>query len=1383
MKKTELLLFIIFCLFLNRTNAQCDNVAIDKPVTGSGIYLSNVPANAINGSCSDGWNSGGFAVQTLEIDLLATYTINNINIMFDMVPNGNVNHEILISQDMLTWTTADVISGFFITGQLIEKCYSSAPLNNVRGVRIQSNASPSWIAIRELGVYTLSAPAQPVITASGPLSICQGQSVTLTASNAFSYLWSNGATTQSITVNTTGNYTVSTDQTSSCIRGTISCTTCGLGTASASVIVNPLPIISVSPSSPSMCIGSSLLLTASGANTYTWSPALNLSSAVGSAVTASPAISTIYSIAGLDANGCGNITDFTLTVNPLPDVNIERPINPLCDSTKLNWASWTSVNSNGGLGIISSNINVQVTKPSGGLSTTGGMYNGGVFPTQYNVPSNNTALRNDLAGLFTFCFNQPVLSPQIAMSSIGNGGNTVQINTSTPYDVIWAGLGMSYPNNTTFLGTEGFTIIRFPGIHTCISFDYLQSETYCNLAFGVLDTNCQVLISPPICAGMSETLTATGAVTYSWLPTAGLNTSTGAVVIASPAVTTKYFVTGVDINNCSNTDSVIVEVIPAPTVSFSGDTIICVGDSTSLSVSGGTSYLWDFGNSTNSVIKVGPTTTTTFPFTIKNSFGCENTSSIKVHVKPLPQVIFNLNPVCKNMAMIFDDLSTLNILNRNWDFGDANTSALQNATHTYATCDVFNVKLTVTTTDGCIDSLIKTAEVYCLPTADFSFADVCLNQNMDFVDLSALVGGGVTGWQWNFGDGSMGSTNQNISYKYTDAGNYFVTHIASSNNGCKDTIIKNVIVHPLPVAIFNSLNDTIICFGDSTSLSVSGGASYLWDFGNSTNSVIKVGPTTTTTFPFTIKNSFGCENTSSIKVHVKPLPQVIFNLNPVCKNMAMIFDDLSTLNILNRNWDFGDANTSALQNATHTYATCDVFNVKLTVTTTDGCIDSLIKTAEVYCLPTADFSFADVCLNQNMDFVDLSALVGGGVTGWQWNFGDGSMGSTNQNISYKYTDAGNYFVTHIASSNNGCKDTIIKNVIVHPNPFAKFNALNVCEGGIISFTDLSSILSPDNIASWTWGFGDSSPVINNQIISHSYAAAGSYGAKLTVTSDFGCIDSITKTLNVHPNPVVNFVASDTTGCDPLCISFQDLTTLTAGNKIKWSWNVGDVSPPINSQNFDHCYFNNSNLSTAYFSVTLTVTSDSGCVAEKTKGNYISVDPNSVADFTVEPSTVSISNPVISITNASVGVDTYAWDFGDYTISSITDPLSHNYLDTGTYQINLITLTQNGCADTASQTVIIAADFVFFIPNAFSPNNDIYNKTFSGKGMYIKKYEMFIFDRWGNIVFYTDELDDAWDGKIGNTNIDAQADTYVYDIKIVDINREKHIYRGSVSLLR
>jgi hypothetical protein len=173
MKKCLLFLsFILVCCYTT-VLAQCNNVALGKPVTASGIYLSNIPANAVNGSCGDGWNSGGFATQSIDIDLISTYTINNINIMFDMSPNGTVNHQILTSPDMVTWTVADVITGYYVTGQLIERCYSSSPLTNVRGVRVNSLSSPSWIAIREMGVYTLSSPTTPTITASGPLTFCQ----------------------------------------------------------------------------------------------------------------------------------------------------------------------------------------------------------------------------------------------------------------------------------------------------------------------------------------------------------------------------------------------------------------------------------------------------------------------------------------------------------------------------------------------------------------------------------------------------------------------------------------------------------------------------------------------------------------------------------------------------------------------------------------------------------------------------------------------------------------------------------------------------------------------------------------------------------------------------------------------------------------------------------------------------------------------------------------------------------------------------------------------------------------------------------------------------------------------------------------------------------
>lgn len=1156
MKKIALFFsFIFVCCYISVT-AQCDNVAIGKPVTASGVYLSNVPANAINGSCGDGWNSGNFAQQFIEIDLVSTYTINNINIMFDMSPNGNVNHEILTSPDMVAWTVVDVATGFYVTGQLIERCYSSAPLTNVRGVRINSLSSPSWIAIREMGIYTLSAPATPTITANGPLTLCQGESVTLTSSTANSYLWSTGETTQSIIVNSAAVYSVTTNQAPACTQGTTTCTTCGVGTASETISVNPLPTVSVSPPAPSTCIGSSLNLIASGANTYAWSPATGLSASTGDSVSASPASTSTYTVTGIDISGCINTAVVTLTVNPKPLVDVRGPMNPLCDSTKLNWASWGTVSGTSGAGTISSDLTVLVTKPSGGLSTTGGMYNGGVFPPQYNVPANNTAIRNDLAGLFTFCFNRPVVNPQIALSSIGNGGNSVQINTSVPYQIIWQGIGMSYPNNTTFVGTEGFTIIQFPGVHTCISFDYLQSETYCNLAFGTLDTNCQSLVSPPQCGGGADTLTASGAVTYSWSPTTGLNTSTGAVVIASPLVTTTYYVTGFDANNCSDTDSITVTVIALPVITLTGDTSICLEDSTTLTATGGGTYLWSPGNSTDSIITVSPSSTTVYTVVVTNSNGCVDSSSINVVVNPLPLALFTMDSVCLNTPMICNEASTGSIINWNWNYGDGTTSTAQNAAHTYPQCGIYLVKLAVTTSMGCKDSISNMATVNCLPVANFSSTDVCLSQIMNFIDLSVVP------------------------------------------------------------------DDTI--------------------------------------------------------------------------NSSMPDDS---------------------------------------------------------------------------------------VTGWSWNFGDGSALSNIQNASRTYTTAGSHNVSLIVTSHNGCKDTVIKSVMVHPVPVAKFNITNVCDGTIVPFTDQSTILAPDLIQSWEWNFGDGSPVYNNQTTSHPYSSKGSYTTKLVVVSNFGCADSITKTVIVHPNPVVNFSAPDTSGCAPLLVSFQNLSFVTPGTNVQWVWDVGDGSGISNSQSFDHYYTNPSVNSPAYYAVTLTVTSDSGCVATMTKNSYISVFPNPVADFATQPTKTSFLDPLVEITDASTGVDFWNWDFGDETISSVSDPGSHTYADTGTYIITLITSNQYGCFDTVNKTVDIEPDFVFYIPNAFSPNNDIHNKTFSGKGLYIKEYEMTIFDRWGNLIYKTVDINLPWDGKFKNSTELAEGDVYVYSIKIIDIRKDEHLYKGIVTLLR
>jgi gliding motility-associated-like protein len=265
---------------------------------------------------------------------------------------------------------------------------------------------------------------------------------------------------------------------------------------------------------------------------------------------------------------------------------------------------------------------------------------------------------------------------------------------------------------------------------------------------------------------------------------------------------------------------------------------------------------------------------------------------------------------------------------------------------------------------------------------------------------------------------------------------------------------------------------------------------------------------------------------------------------------------------------------------------------------------------------------------------------------------------------------------------------------------------------------------------------------------------------------------------------VNFKANDTIGCTPVCVSFQDLSTIaTGGQNTHWAWIVGDGSPVNSSENFDHCYTNTSVFSAAHYSVILTVTSDSGCVSSATKNNYITVFPNPDAIFTVDPQTASIINPVIDINDLSTGATAWKWNFGDTATSYNANPLSHTYADTGTYIIRLITSTTYGCYDTAYQTVIIDPDFEFYIPNAFTPNGDGKNDTFTGKGIFIKEYEMMIFDRWGNLIFYTDDLNKPWDGRANHGADMAQRDVYVYVVNLTDIKNKKHNYKGTVTLVR
>ena len=149
----------------------------------------------------------------------------------------------------------------------------------------------------------------------------------------------------------------------------------------------------------------------------------------------------------------------------------------------------------------------------------------------------------------------------------------------------------------------------------------------------------------------------------------------------------------------------------------------------------------------------------------------------------------------------------------------------------------------------------------------------------------------------------------------------------------------------------------------------------------------------------------------------------------------------------------------------------------------------------------------------------------------------------------------------------------------------------------------------------------------------------------------------------------------------------------------------------------------------------------------------------------------------------MGANTWNWDFGDEKTDSVYNPVVHEYSDTGTYFITLLVSNEYQCYDSAAQSIIVQPEMLIYIPNAFTPNDDGINDLFMVKGELITNFEMAIYDRWGKLIYFTDDFHKPWDGKVNQGTEYVQQDVYIYSIKIIDFQSKKHFYRGTVTVIK
>jgi PKD repeat protein len=459
------------------------------------------------------------------------------------------------------------------------------------------------------------------------------------------------------------------------------------------------------------------------------------------------------------------------------------------------------------------------------------------------------------------------------------------------------------------------------------------------------------------------------------------------------------------------------------------------------------------------------------------------------------------------------------------------------------------------------------------------------------------------------------------------------------------------------------------------------------------------------------------------------------------------FDDGSPLDSLNAN----PVHVFANKNAT----TIGYYNVKLKVRSPAGCFDTYTSMITVY--PKSDATFTAsklvVCSGNTVDFTALS-----GASKYYWEFGDGAAGYSANNATHLFLNLGRDPVVSevrlTTQSFYNCPDVKTLKITVMPVPVAQFTAVPPTQvfndaGNSVTFNNET------NPGTWlfSWNFGDNKTSTEESPV-HLYKTAGEITVSLLVKNT-ACADSIKHKIYITPPaPVANF-DSIPPGCEPLSATFHN-TSVNAdlpGTVFHWDFGDGGVS---SLKNPTYTYFES-----GMYRIKLTVTSPGGT---STKAHFISVYTSPKAYFDIAPKKVFVNDEKVRCFNLSEDATSFKWEFGDGDTTTVAEPL-HQYRKSGTFDITLWAYSENGCSDkyVMSPGVTVEPPGKVVFPTVFTPNKDgpidIYGLPTGGIEIdqfffppireKIKDFKMQIFNRLGVLIFESHDIDVPWNGYYHN----------------------------------
>lgn len=743
-----------------------------------------------------------------------------------------------------------------------------------------------------------------------------------------------------------------------------------------------------------------------------------------------------------------------------------------------------------------------------------------------------------------------------------------------------------------------------------------------------------------------------------------------------------------------------------------------------------------------------------------------------------------------------------------WFYGDNATGNTPNTSHEYNNITsserIYKSQLIAYSIYKCSDTANLDIKVYPLVDAGFTYDDAegCSPHTIKITNASSP---GCNRFNWMFDDGSPISTAQTpIPHVYRNLGTankVFKPRLIASYNGlCSDTVYQKLTVYPEVIAGFKQ--DTLkgchpleINFTDTSK----NAKYYSWVFGDDGTSgetnpkhtyVYYDNKDTVYNLSLTVRSTQDCKSTYNKKVYIysKPKAKIYVNNTVNCPPFLLPIENQTEGGFNNTYyWSLGDGEKveqNAILPLSHKYDNLTdntvAYDLKLFVESYYHCTDQINQSIKVHPRVVADFT-PDIsgCSPLLVSFTNKTLRA----SSYVWTF-EKDITNASVNAAYKFFNNSlndtTFKVQLVGYSKFGCTDTAHRSVTVHPQPIVRFLA----QPTPLFYPDARvNLLNQTNEGYWNylWNFDDGVTLTDKDPGTHEFMKWGLFNLKLKAWNDY-CSDSAVVKVEVKaPNTIADFDVSDD-GCVPLTVNFTNHSTWATSYKWEFDDGSGSTSTEINPS---HVY-----QEPGKYQIKLTTYGDG---AQDVTYREVVVYPKPEVKFDLSPRYVMLPEATVHYYNTSKLGYRYKWEFGDGDTSDVFEP-SHTYRELGLYDITLNVWTEHQCFDSVVMPKAVKVDGkgVIQFPNAFKPSTegpgdgkytypDTRNTVFHPYHDGVKEYKLEIYDRWGELLFESKDVNIGWDGYYKGEL--CKSDVYIWKAKGKFYNGSNFNKAGDVTILR